>query len=264
MHEQPVLRFSALLVCLGLWVSFGSQVDASQTWSLLLGMAGYTLLLAVTACLLVRYVGVWDDVRTVMLLVVLMFLATSVTFDAVLAHDPMRGVACYLGGLLFAAAVSEGMLRGVRLRLPLLFRVPYYFVLTLFFIYPVALTPLVARPRSEELSWALFGFSPAAALVFFTLLPAIRRGRDYVHDNGSPWRWAWYPWTLFGVLAFAVPRGRRFCAGRCTTYRPPVASLTSSALISSFRSDLQSPWYYSRSGWWNDSGALPSVRSSCP
>jgi hypothetical protein len=203
--SNPFYVLSALLVCLGLWVSFGSQVDASQTWSLLLGMAGYTLLLAVTACLLVRYVGVWDDVRTVMLLVVLMFLATSVTFDEVLARDPMRGVACYVGGLLFAAAVSEGMLRGVRLRLPPLFRAPYYFVLTLFFVYPVALTPLVDRPRSEELSWALFGFSPAAALIFLTLLPAIRRGRGYVHDNGSPWRWAWYPWTLFGVLAFAVP-----------------------------------------------------------
>ena len=38
-----------------------------------------------------------------------------------------------------------------------------------------------------------------------TLLPAARRGRDYVRDNGSPWRWAWYPWTLFGLLAFAVP-----------------------------------------------------------
>ena len=106
---------------------------------------------------------------------------------------------------MFAAAVSEGMLRGIRLRLPPLFRAPYYFVLILFFVYPVALTPLVDRPRSEELSWALFGFAPAAALIFLTLLPAIRRGREYVHDSGSPWCWAWYPWTLFGVLAFAVP-----------------------------------------------------------
>ncbi len=203
--SNPFYVLSALLVCMGLWVSFGSQVDASQTWLLLSGMAGYTLLLAVTACLLVRYVGVWDDVRTVMLLVVLMILATSVTFDEVVARDPMRGVACFFGGLLFAVAVSEGMLRGIRLHLPPLFRAPYYFIITLFFVYPMALTPLVDRPFSEELSWALFGFSPAAALVFLTLVPAIRRGRDYVRDNGSPWRWAWYPWTLFGVLAFAVP-----------------------------------------------------------
>jgi hypothetical protein len=62
-------------------------------------MAGYTLPLAVTERLQIRFVGVRDDVRTVLLLVVLMFLATSVTFDEVLARDPERGVACCLAGL---------------------------------------------------------------------------------------------------------------------------------------------------------------------
>src|SRR5262249_40741318 len=76
--------------------------------------------------------------------------------------------------------------------------------LGLFFLYPVALTPLLDQPRSEALSWGLFGFAPAAGIVFLTLLPAIRRGQDYVRDNGSPWGWAWYPWTLFGVLGFGV------------------------------------------------------------
>ena len=42
----------------------------------------------------------------------------------------------------------------------------------------MALVPLLDQPYSESLSWALFGFSPAAGLVFLTLLPAIRRGRD--------------------------------------------------------------------------------------
>lgn len=202
--SNPFYVLSALLVCLGLWVSFGAQTDTYQTWALLLGMVGYTLLLAMTACLLVRFIGIWDNVRTVLLLVVLMFLATSVTFDDVLARDSMRGINCYLGGLLFAVVVSEGMLRTIGLRLPALFRAPYYLVLTLFFVYPVAIVPLLDQPLSESLSWALFGFSPAAGLVFLTLLPAIRRGRDYVRENGSPWGWAWYPWTLFGVLGFAV------------------------------------------------------------
>ena len=202
--SNPFYVLSALLVCLGLRISFGSSADAAQTWALLSGMAGYTLLLAVTACLLVRFVGVWDDVRTVLLLVVLMFLATSVTFDEVLARSPARGVACYLGGLLFAVAVSEAMLRGIRLGLPALFRVPYYLALALFFLYPVALTPLLDDPGGEALPWALFGFTPAAGLVCLSLLPAVHRGRAYVRDNGSPWPWAWYPWTLFGVLAFGV------------------------------------------------------------
>jgi hypothetical protein len=202
--SNPFYVLSALLVCLGLWVSFGSQVDAAHTWALLIGMSGYILLLAVTACLLVRFVGVWDDVRTVLLLVVLLFLALSVTFDEVLASNQTRGITCYLGGLLFALAVSEGLLRGTGLRLPALFRAPYHAILGLFFLYPIALTPLLDQPRSDALCWSLFGFSPAAGLVFLTLLPAIRRGRGYVRDNGSPWPWAWYPWTLFGVLGFGV------------------------------------------------------------
>src|SRR5262245_64209858 len=103
------------------------------------GLAGYTLLLAATACVLVRYAKVWDDVRTVLLLVVLMFLATSVTFDELLVLSPGQGVACSVGGLLFALAVSDGLLRTTRLRLPALFRVPYYLILSLFFLYPVAL-----------------------------------------------------------------------------------------------------------------------------
>src|SRR5206468_824540 len=148
-----------------------------------------TVLLAVTACLLVRFGNVWDDVRTVLLLVVLMFLATSVTFDEVLVLSPGKGFVCYLGGLLFAVAVSEGVLRGIRLALPAWFRVPYYLILALFFLYPLALSPLVEAPHNEALMWGLFGFSPVAGLVFLTLLPAIRRGREYVRSNGSPWRW---------------------------------------------------------------------------
>jgi hypothetical protein len=207
--SNPFYVLSAGLFLVGLWVSFGAQVREMDTWALTFGLAGYTLLLAVTACLLVRFGNVWDDVRTVLLLVVLMFLATSVTFDEALVSDPARGLACCLGGLLFAVAVTEGLLRGMRLALPGLFRVPYYLILALFFLYPPALTPLVDQPRSEALMWGLFGFSTAAGLVFLTLLPAARRGPEYVRDNGSPWRWPLYPWVLFGVLGFAVP-GRAF------------------------------------------------------
>jgi hypothetical protein len=203
--NNPFYVISAGLFLAGLWISFGRQVREIETWSLMSGLAGYTLLLAVTACLLVRFARVWDDVRTVLLLVVLMFLATSVTFDEVLALDPGRGLVCYVLGLLFAVAVSEGVIRGMRLGLPVWFRVPYYLILTLFFVYPLALAPLLSQPQSELLLWGLFGFSPVAGLVFLTLLPAIRRGPGYVRYNGSPWRWPLYPWTLFGLLALAVP-----------------------------------------------------------
>src|SRR4029077_14040010 len=124
--NNPFYVLSAGLFLAGLWVSFGAQSEAVETWALMSGLAGYTLLLAVTACLLIRFGNVWDDARTILLLVVLMFLATSVTFDEVLVVDPVRGFVCYLGGFLFAIVVSEAVLRGIRLTLPALFRMPYY------------------------------------------------------------------------------------------------------------------------------------------
>jgi hypothetical protein len=205
--SNPFYVLSALLFLAGLRMSF-EGTGAVDTWALMGGLAGYTVLLAVTACLLVRFCNVWDDVRTILLLVVLMFLATSVTFDELLALTPSRGALFYLAGLLMAIVVSEGLLRGIRLRLPAWFRGPYYLFLALFFLYPLALSPLVQQPhseRSEALMWGLFAFPTAAGLVSLTLLPAIRRGPGYVRDNGSPWTWPLYPWVLFGVFGFAVP-----------------------------------------------------------
>lgn len=207
--KNPFYVISAALFLLGLWISFPVQDEQEETWALMIGLTGYTLLLALTAFLLVRFGNVWDDVRTVLLLVVLMFLATSVTFDQVLATHPLRGFACYLGGLLFAIAVSEGILRGTGLILRGWFRLPYYVILSLFFLYPVALSPLLEYPPREELLWSIFSFSALAGLAFLTLLPAIRRGPDYVRDNGSPWIWPYYPWSLFVFLGVAVV-GRAF------------------------------------------------------
>jgi hypothetical protein len=207
--DNPFYVLSALLVLLGLWTSFGSQARAEQTWALMIGLAGYTLLLAVPACLLVRFGGVWEDVRTVLLLVVLMFLATSVTFDETLARDPELGLRCFALGLLFALGVSEAMLMVMRLVLPGWFRLTYQLALVLFFGYPAALTPLLNSPRGEALQWALYGLAPAAGLVALTLLPAARRGAAYVRENGSPWLWPYYPWALFVFLGLGVV-GRSF------------------------------------------------------
>ena len=183
------------------------------------GLTGYTLLLAVTACLLVRWLGVWDDVRTVMLLTVLMFLATSVTFDEVLAVAPMRGMACFLGGLAFAVAVSEGMLRGARLRLPLAFRVPYYLHPRAFLSVPggarsapgpapergarVGPVRLLARRRAGRPD-AAAGQSGAAGLMSAT--------------TAAPGRGPGIPGRFSACSVSGSWRGRRFFAGRCTTW----------------------------------------------
>ncbi|MFO0950634.1 MAG: hypothetical protein U0835_05670 [Isosphaeraceae bacterium] len=202
--DNPFYVLSALLVLLGLWTSFGAQVRPEQTRALMIGLASYTLLLAVPACLLVRYGAVWDDMRTVLLLVVLMFLATSVTFDETLSRDPALGATCSVVGLVFAEVLSEVLLRAMRLKLPVGLRIPYHLALALFFLYPTAMLPYLDQPRSVELEWMLYGFGATAALVTLTLLPAARRGAEYVLENGSPWAWPFYPWALFVFLGVAV------------------------------------------------------------
>ncbi|QDU19642.1 hypothetical protein [Urbifossiella limnaea] len=207
--SNPLYVVSAGLFLYGLQTSFADPTRADDATALTAGLGGYTLLLAAAALFLVRYAGYWNDLRTVLLLVVLMFLATSVTFDELLVTSPDRGALLNGAGLVFAVVVSEVVLNGIRLRLPAGFRGPYYLTLALFFLYPVALTQAVRAPQSDALLWGLWGFAPAAGLVFLLLLPAARRGAAYARRNGSPWPWPFYPWSLFVFLAVAVC-GRAF------------------------------------------------------
>lgn len=207
--SNPLYVISAGLFLFGLRISFDDPENDLDNWLLATGLAFYTLLLAAAAVLLVRFARIWNDVRTVLLLVVLMFLATSVTFDEVLVMNPRRGIALNLCGLGFAIALSEGILRAIRLALPLGFKLPYLALLALFFLYPVWLGSLARDPHSDVLQWSLFTFPAAAGTVFLTLLPAIRRGPDAVRGNGSPWPWPFYPWSLYAFLAFAAV-GRSF------------------------------------------------------
>lgn len=202
--HNPFYVISSMLIFAGLWRSFGEEPEMFEAGAMTLGLAAFTLLLAGTSVLVIRYGRIWDDARSLLLLVVLMFLGISVTSDPVLNAEGQPGLSYVLGGLLLSVSVSEGVLRAIRLRLPLLYRGPYYLVLGLFFLYPLAISPLLRSPPGARLYWALFAFSPMGGLVFLTLVPAIRRGAAYVRDNGSPWRWPLFPWVLFGMLGFCV------------------------------------------------------------
>ena len=198
--SNPFYILSADLVFVGLRMSFGAGGPAAQSWALAMSLAGYTLLLATTACVLIRVGRLWDDLRSLLILVVMMFLAIAMSCDDTMAANSSQGALGYLGGFLFAAAVTEGVLHTIRLRLPGWYRLAYYAIMALMFLYPVALTPLLGDPENPALQWALFGFSPLAGLAVAPLVLAARRGRAYLEKNGSPWRWPMYPWALFFVL----------------------------------------------------------------
>ena len=215
--NNPFYVVSAFLILWGLRASFDTGGGAVEAGKLMAGLAGYTLLLALAAWFLIRFGGVWEDVRTILLVVVLMLLAISISPDETLAFERTAAGWYLVWGLAFAVAVSEGLLWGMRLRLRACFRVPYYLILALFFLYPLALSPLLDDPDDPVLHWGLFGFSTVAGVIFLTLLPAVRRRPRYVRDSGSPWWWPWYPWTLFGLLAAGVCV-RAYCL--CVSFHP--------------------------------------------
>src|SRR5215211_4636391 len=202
--HNPFYVASAWMVFSGLTASFSIRAGTFDAWKLTLSLAAYTLLLGVTAFLVIRLGKVWDDARSLLLLIVLMFLGISVTFDGILAATPELASRYYLLGWIFSAATSESLLRSLRLRLGALFRLPFHLLLALFFFYPLLLAPRLGTPFDPILMWELFGFSSVAGLIFLALLPAVRRGPAYVENNGSPWPWPWFPWVLFGMLGFCV------------------------------------------------------------
>ncbi len=203
-NHNPFYVISALLVFSGLWQSFTERPELVEAGVIALGLGAYALLLALTAVLIIRLGHVWEDVRSLLLLVVLMFLAISVSSDPVLNAEEQPGRWFVLAGFLFSVALSEAVLRSLPLVLPMMYRLPYYLILALFFLYPLAMSPVLNRPPAPPLYWALFGFSAVACAAFLTLLPAVWRGVASVRASNCPWRWPVYPWVLFGMLAICV------------------------------------------------------------
>lgn len=176
---------------------------AFSPWPLLGLIAGYIILLATTGFVIVRFGKVWDDARSILLLILLLFVELSLIFDETLVRDPLNGRLLQLSGLVIAAGISELILCGLRIRLPWRFRVPYHLMLSLLFLYPLLLAP-GSFPVSIDMTWRIALFPVVAAGVLLTLLPAIRKGPDYTRINGTPWVWPLYPWSLFVFLAVCI------------------------------------------------------------
>ena len=198
--QNPFYLISACLVLYGLHVSFGDA--GSEPWSLALALCGYTCLMALTAVVLIRLGKVWDDARSIMLILLLLFLAISASFDEVCHTDYFAAARVLLCGLAFSVLVTEGLFHCLRIRFPLVFRVPYYLLLGLLFVYPLWLAqPDVSK---EAIAWRIFLFPVIAAASSLTLIPAIRCGSQIVQQNGTPWCWPLYPWSVFFVLGVGV------------------------------------------------------------
>ncbi|MGZ0169258.1 MAG: hypothetical protein ACKVHE_06865 [Planctomycetales bacterium] len=133
-NHKPFYLISACLFVYGLQAVFRPgevdllfnrfEVAYIDPWFLMLGLCRVTLLMGVTAYLIVRFGKVWDDARSLVLVLLLMFLAIFVSFDEIVTlaswdNDSVRDVVSFLGfGLCFAVVLSESLLRGLSIRLP--------------------------------------------------------------------------------------------------------------------------------------------------
>ncbi|AMV19663.1 hypothetical protein [Planctomyces sp. SH-PL14] len=206
-NHNPFYVISTLLMLYAVRAAYGvMSIGEIDSWALLGVMGAYTLVLATIGVLIVRWGKVWEDARSIVLLLLLLFLAVSVSADDLFTREASKaaGIRMLAAGYLFSALVTEAVLIGTRLRLSWLYRVPLHLFLLFFYAAPYVASPEIQGWLAEDLNWVVFLFPNVAALLFLTLLPAVRRGPDLVARNGTPWRWPLYPWSAFVMIAFAV------------------------------------------------------------
>lgn len=212
-NHNPFYPLSAALIMVGLREAMQSWGPTTGgAWWLAQWLAAYTVLLAVTAVVIIRAGKVWDDARTICLLVVLMFMAMSASFDSLCVETPQAARILLAAAWIFSIGITEWLTCSARFKFPILYRGPFYALLGLFFGFPA----IVSAPWWDQMfsgigtvftnsaAWRVLSFSSLAGLLTLTLLPAIRRGATYVNDNGSPWNWPLYPWSVFVFIAIGV------------------------------------------------------------
>jgi hypothetical protein len=211
--HNPFYLISACLFVYGIKVYFGTSSGPTFTpgelgyidpWGLMLSLCGVTAVMAVTAFLIVRLGKVWEDARSIVLVLLLMFLAISVSFDEILNRASWDAINLLLFGLLFSIAVAEFLIRGLGIRLVWQYRAPFYAFLTLFFAFPAWASPELSGQLRDVVRWRVAMFPCFAGLITLALLPAVRRGRHMCENNGTPWSWPLFPWSVFAFMLVGV------------------------------------------------------------
>ena len=203
-NHNPFYVISAVLMLYGLHISFSDNLDPTRGWLQLQLFLGYILLLSLTGILIVRYGKVWEDARTLFLIILLLFIALSNSFDRVCLDNEYLGLQ-FLGiSLVSALAICESVLWFLAIRLPWFYRMVLYLQLAIMFCYPPWLGHLSLTDQTDSLGWLAMGFSTLIAASNLLLLPAARRGGQELRRNGTPWGWPMYPWTLFVILWIGI------------------------------------------------------------
>lgn len=235
-NHNPFYVISAACIIYTLKLAFRpGEVSYIDPWSLMGAIAGYTVLMAITGFLVVKLGHVWEDARMIFLVILLLFFATSTTFDELLNLKPADGKLLIYSGLALAVLVTESLLLGLKIQLPVLFRIPYYLWLGLLYLFPIWVSPEVTGLNLLDTSWRLLAFPVFAGAIALCLLPAVWRGANYCANNGTPWSWPLYPWTMFFFLMIATP---------LRTYALTISFLPSNRMETAFQPYFLAPFAF--------------------
>ena len=160
------------------------------------------VVMALTAITIIRFGGVWDDARTIVLSILILAVNAVTCCDATVLSQPLTTAAILGGGFLLVVAIWEALIRILRVVFPAALRLPFYSILALIFFYSLLFGPEEMLPWLASFSAAgkLYAFGWILALAMLTCLPAIRATRQAFRENGTPWSWPAYPWSIFVVL----------------------------------------------------------------
>lgn len=199
--QNPFYLISCFLILYGLQIATIANGNLlSRSVFLTISIAAYTLLMAVTCVAVVRLGKVWEDARSILLVVLISQVALSTGLDELSIIDWNTATPLLILGATFAFVITEMTLRSCRLRLPSWYRMSLYAIGLVFFLTPVALGHAVGTRNTTLTSWGAPLFSTLIGAGLLLLVPAMRKGPRLVADNGTPWSWPLYPLSAFAIL----------------------------------------------------------------
>ncbi|MCP3967102.1 MAG: hypothetical protein GY750_11435 [Lentisphaerae bacterium] len=187
--SNPFYLISAGLVLYASTIIFNTSNIWMETSVPVLMLSVYTLLLTFTSIFIVKAEQVWEDARSILFTILILFLALSTSMDEK-AIDTTYAWGWLAGGLGFSVFILALLKFGLKIRLPVLMSSCYVAFLGLFFLYPSLQSHFLTNFEQKWVAHlGIVMFPMVAAIIMLPLLLVAARGRKCFKNNGTPWKW---------------------------------------------------------------------------
>ena len=201
-NANPFYLLSTCLILYAQTIIFNtSNLDLNTAISVGV-IAAFTLMLTGAAVSILRLGKVWNDLRSITLIITVLLFFLSVSLDRIVLDGLRIGLFWQGGCLLFSLAVAHSIYRELKIRLSQRFVTIFSAFLGLFFLYPSLPAYLVNKNIGNPVPaiQTVLLFPVLCSVLFLFLIPVARQGKTAVKENPTPWRWPLCPWIIFGIF----------------------------------------------------------------